>query len=142
MKKLLLYAMPMLLLMAIVGAQTTVSPQRISTATLNVRVYFGSQMGSQMAGPCSAIKIVATPQNGQPIEQMASGPQVGAKGGQCTASLKNVPAGVPIQLKAVFSDLSSNPDDSHELPAGKWSNPLTLKAGSTVMKYIKIDGKP
>ncbi len=150
MKRLPSYIMPMLLLMAMVGAQTTILSQtpnrgtrRKSTATLNVRVFFGSQMGGQLDVPCSALKIVATPQNGQPIEQAASGPQVGAKGGQCTASLKNVPAGVPIMLKAVHSsNLSSNPDDSYELPAGKWSNPLTLKAGSTVMKYIKIDGKP
>jgi hypothetical protein len=142
MNKLPLYATLSLLLMAVLGAHTTVNSQRTRTATLNVRVYFGSQMGGQAAGPCSEIKIVATPKNGQPIEQAASGPQAGAKGGQCTASLKNVPAGVPIELKAVYSDLSSNPDDSHELPAGKWTNPLTLTAGTTVMKYIKIDGKP
>lgn len=142
MKRLPLYASLTLLLMAVVGAQTIVSSQRGKTATLNVRVYFGTQMGEQAAGPCSEIKIVATPQNGKPIEQAASGPQVGAKGGQCTASLKNVPAGVPIVLKAVYSDLPSKPDDTHELPAGKWTNPLTLKAGTTVMKYIKIDGKP
>jgi len=146
MKKLTLYAIPMLFLMAMVGAQTNIRPQApktISTATLNVRVFFGTQMSGHANGPCSAIKIVATPQNGKPIEQAASGPQAGAKGGQCTASLKNVPAGVPIELKAVHSsNFSSNPDDSHELPAGKWSNPLTLQAGSTVMKYIKMDGKP
>jgi hypothetical protein len=142
MKRLRLFVLPMLLLMVVIGSQSSVSSQRKRTATLNVRVYFGSQMGGQAAGPCSEIKIVATPQNGQPIEQAASGPQSGAQGGQCTASLKNVPAGVPIELKAVYSDLSSNPDDTHELPAGKWTNPLTLKAGSTVVKYIKIDGKP
>lgn len=142
MKKLPLYVIPVLLLMAVVGSQTTVSSQRTSTATLNVRVFFGPQMGSQAAGPCSEIKIVATPENGTPIEKMASGPQSGAKGGQCTASLKNVPAGVPVELKAVYSDLPSKPDDTHELPAGKWTNPLTLKAGTTVMKYVMIDGKP
>ena len=142
MKRLPLYAIPVLLLIAVVGSQINVSSQRTNTATLNVRVYFGPQMGSQAAGPCSEIKIVATPQNGTPIEQAASGPQSGAKGGQCTASLKKVPAGVPVELKAVYSDLSSKPDDTHELPAGKWTNPLTLSAGSTVMKYIMIDGKP
>ena len=130
----------------VVGTQTNILAQQpkmptLQTATLNVRVYFGGQMGNLASGPCSEIKIVATPQNGKPIEQAASGPQAGAKGGQCTASLKNVPAGVPIVLKAVYSDLPSTPDDSHELPAGKWSNPLTLKAGSTVMKYIKLGGK-
>ena len=142
MKKLPLYVMPILLLAAVAGAHTPVSSQRTRTANLNVRVYFGSQMGGQAAGPCSEIKIVVTPQSGQPIEQAASGPQSGAKGGQCTASFKNLPAGVPLELKAVYSDLSSKPDDSHELPAGKWTNPLTLKAGSTAVKYIKIDGKP
>jgi hypothetical protein len=134
--------MPVLLIAALVGAQAAVSSQRGRTATLNVRIFFGSQMGGQLPGPCSTIKVVATPKNGQPIEQAASGPQSGAKGGQCTASLKNVPANVPVELKAIYSDLSTNPDDSHELPAGKWTNPLTLKAGTTVMKYIKIDGKP
>lgn len=140
MKKLTLYAMPMLFLMAMVGTQTNIFAQQPKTATLNVRVFWG-QAASPGSAPCSVIKIVATPQNGQPIWQWASGWQTGAKSGQCTASLK-VPAGVPIVLEAVFGKVSSKPDDSHELPAGKWSNPLTLKAGSTVMKYIKIDGHP
>jgi hypothetical protein len=142
MKKLLLYAISTLFLMSLVGAHTNIRSQRTATANLNVRVFFGPQMGSQAAGACAEIKIVATPQSGTPIEQFASGPKVGAKGGQCTASLKNLPAGVPIELKAVYSDLPSKPDPTHELPAGKWTNPLTLKAGSTVMKYIMIDGKP
>lgn len=142
MKRLLWYALPALLLVAAAGSQTAVVSQRTRTATINVRVFFGSQMGGQAAGPCSEIKIVATPQNGKPIVQAAAGPQSGAKGGQCTASLKNVPAGVPVELKAVYSDLSSSPDDTHELPAGKWANPITLKPGSTEVKYIKIDGKP
>jgi len=141
MKKLTLYAMPILFLMAMVGTQTNILAQQPKTATMNVRVFF-AQPGDQASGPCSGIKIVATPENGQPIWQYASGPQTAAKGGQCTASLKQVPAGVPVVLKAVFGDVPSNPDDTHELPAGKWTNPLTLKAGSTVMKYIKINGKP
>lgn len=131
--------MPMLFLMAMVGTQTNILAQQPKTATLNVRVFFGKP--GDASGPCSGIKIVATPQNGQPIWQYASGWQTGAKSGQCTGSLK-VPAEVPIVLKAEFGKVPSKPDDSHELPAGKWSNPLTLKAGSTVMKYIKIDAKP
>ncbi|WP_448533555.1 hypothetical protein [Parathermosynechococcus lividus] len=142
MKKLPLHVTLGLLFIAAVDLNATVNAQRLRTATLNVRVFFGSQMGGQLPAPCSAIQIVATPKNGQPIQQAASGPQVGAKGGQCTASLKNVPAGVPIELKAVYLDLPSQPDDSYDLPAGKWTNPLILEPGSTVMKYIKIDGKP
>jgi hypothetical protein len=136
--------MPLLLLAAVVGTQTTAgqSPTRIKLATLNVRVFFGSQIGSHLPGPCSDIKIMVTPENGQPIVQAASGPQSAAKGGQCTASFKNVPAGVPVELKAVYIDIISKPDDSHDLPAGKWTNPLTLQAGSTTMKYLIIQGKP
>ena len=126
----------------VIGLCATAEAQRMATANLSVRVFFGRQMGGILPGACSEIKIVATPKNGKPIVQTASGPKVGAKGGQCTASLKNLPAGVPIELKAVYSDLSSQPEDSYPLPAGKWTNPITLKAGSTEVKYIQIDGKP
>ena len=133
--------MPTLLLAVVAGTLTTISCGPAKVATLNAGVIFGSQLG-HLPSPCSDIKIVATPKNGKPIEQAASGPQTGAKDGDCTASLKNVPAGVPVELKAVYSDLPSRPDVSHPLPAGQWTNPLTLQAGSTVMKYIEIDGKP
>jgi len=137
-----LYTALGLSLVSVIGSVATADAQRMATANISVRVFFGSQMGGVLPGPCSEIKIVATPKNGPSIVKPASGPTSGAKGGQCTAELNNLPAGVPIQLKAVYSDLSSQPDDSFELPAGKWKNPLTLKAGTTDVKYIKIDGKP
>jgi hypothetical protein len=141
MKRLCFYTLAMLLIGASVGAQQPVnSRQPSATATINVRVFFGEGLsnGLDSKTPCSAIKIIATPKNGQPIEQAASGPQSGAKGGQCTASLKHVPANVPIELTASYYFFSSKPDDSYDPPAGKWTNPLTLKAGQTVMKYIKL----
>lgn len=141
MKRLLFYPLAMMLIAASIGTQQPVNSQLPpATATINVRVFFGQGMPLQLDSktPCSAIKIIATPQNGQPIAQAASGPQSGAKGGQCTASLKNVPANVPIELKASYYLASSAPDDSYDPPAGKWTNPLTLKAGEKVMKYIKL----
>lgn len=131
-----------LVIVSVISSWASADAQRIATANLNVRVFFGSQMGGSLSSPCSDIKIVATPKNGKPIIQTATGPKSGAKGGQCTASLKNLPAGVPIELKAVYSDFPSEPDNSYPLPAGKWTNPITLKAGTTDVKYIKIDGKP
>jgi hypothetical protein len=145
MKRLHFYAMAMLLIGAIVGLQQAVSsqtPTAPAPGTINVRVFFGKQLGS-INGPCSTIKIIAKPKNGNAIVQLASGPKLGAKGGQCTGSLKNVPVNVPITLTAEYADsLSSKPDDTYGPPAGKWTNPLTLKPGETVMKYLKIDGKP
>jgi hypothetical protein len=143
MKRLHFYAMAMLLLVAIVGTQQAVSSQPApATATIYVRVFYGQQWGAkQLDGPCSAIRIIATPQNGPPIAKLASGPTSGAKAGQCTASLK-VPANVPVVLTAEYAGFYSEPDDSYGPPAGKWTNPLTLKPGETVMKYIKVDGKP
>lgn len=139
MKRLYFYAMAMLLIGASFGAEQPVNshpPQ--ATATINVRVFFGKGLPSQLDSPCSAIKIVATPKNGQPIGQAASGPNSGATGGMCTASLKNVPANVPVELKATYYLATSMPDDSYGPPAGKWTNPLTLKPGETVMKYLKL----
>ena len=147
MKRLHFYATAMLLLVAIVGTQQAVNSQPPAasaalTATLNARVFYGQQWGAkQLDAPCSAIRIVATPKQGPPIAKLASGPTSGAKPGQCAASLK-VPANVPLVLTAEYAGFYSEPDDTYGPPMGKWTNPLTLKPGEAVMKYIKVDGKP
>lgn len=132
---------PFLLLILAIGFTPSVSSQP-PTANLNVRVYFGEQMGGQAVGPCSEIMIVVTPQNGTPIKLAASGPVSGAKSGQCLANFKNLPAGIPLTLTAVYSDLPSMPDDSTKPPGGKWTNPITLVANQTVSRNIKLYGKP
>lgn len=73
----------------------------LPTATLQGRIFFGDQMGNIAPAACSAIQVVAQPQNLPPIKVSAVGPNVGAKDGQCAFNMTNVPAGVPIELKAV-----------------------------------------
>ncbi len=133
-------AAALLLCLALNSPQTT-SAQRGRTAKITGRIFFGQQMGGQAVGPCSAIMVRAVTAN-KTVEKAATGPNSGAKGGQCTFTLTGVPAGVPIELKAVYSDLISKPEDTYPAPAGNWTNPFTLKPGEKVNKYIKIDGKP
>ncbi|WP_460195072.1 hypothetical protein [Thermosynechococcus sp. FA-CM-4201] len=114
----------------------------LPTATLQGRIFFGDQMGNVAPAACSAIEVVAKPQNLPPIKVSAVGPSVGAKDGQCTFKMTNVPAGVPIELKAVYGDLLSYPEKTYPSPAGNWQNPFALRPGQVNVKYIEIDGKP
>lgn len=129
------------LFVLVAGFSTSVCAQP-APATLSVRVFFGPKMNGEAIGPCSDIKIVVTPSIGTPIVQPATGPKSGAKGGQCTATFKNLIPGKPLKLEAKFADFDSMPDDTHGPPNGKWTNPLTLEAGRMVVKYVMIDGKP
>ena len=143
MKKSRFYALPIALIGLVVGAaETAHSSYQPPPGTISGRIFFGDQMGNQALGPCSDIKVVATPNKGTPISIAASGPAKGATDGLCTFTLKNIPPSVPIELKAVYGDFSSYAEKTYPLPQGKWTNPITLKAGEKVTKYIEIDGKP
>lgn len=102
---------------------------------LDVRIYFGQQMGGQLSGPCSDIIIRLTGPDNKVFQTQAEGPTSGATSGQCTGSLKKLPHDVPLTLSAVYSDLPSKPE-------GNWTNPITLKNGQVLVRHIKIDGKP
>lgn len=114
----------------------------LPTATLQGRIFFGDQMGNVAPAACSAIEVVAKPQNLPPIKVAATGPAIGAKDGQCTFNMSSVPAGIPIELKAVYGDLSSSPEKTYPSPAGNWQNPLVLRPGQVGVRYIELEGKP
>lgn len=138
MRKYYVYAMAALMICLLPN-----SPQPTAAmggvATITGKVFFGQQMGGQSVGPCSDIMVVATAPN-KTVKKAATGAKLAAK--QCNFTLTGVPAGVPVNLAVVYSDLISKPDDTHPAPAGKWKNPLTLKPNATVTKYLKLDGKP
>ncbi|MDR5639831.1 hypothetical protein RHK62_04055 [Thermosynechococcus sp. HY213] len=120
----------------------TVTALALPTATLQGRIFFGDQMGNVAPAACSAIQVVAKPQNLPPIKVFATGPAAGAQDGQCTFKMTNVPAGVPIELSAVYSDLLSYPEKTYPSPAGKWQNPFVLRPAQVHVRYIELDGKP
>ena len=134
MKRFPVYALALLLPGAILGLKGCNPDPGAATAAINVRIYYA--IAVDFVDDCSKIKVVATPKNGAPIEQFASG-DTKTQGG-CTASLKNVPADTPIELKALTSGKHSEPEHLNNPPAGKWKNPITLKPGETDVKYLEL----
>lgn len=141
MKKLRFVTLAAFLLFTGLGIQFPAhSAGQTKTATINGRIFFGKGL-TNLQIPCKAIIVTARPKEKAPIVQAATGPLMDLKSGECTFSIKNVPPGVPVELKAKFQDYVSSPEDTYPAPAGKWTNPLILKPGQIVTKYVKLSLK-